>query len=87
MREKPSSKAREQGYAVTHKLFDFLKKLIGYSPWHEDEEDDDLLQIDHQGWKRWVIKFTPPDKRGGPSEHKPKRRTKKKTGRDSEVGT
>ncbi len=62
-RDKPSSSAREKSYVELRKLFDLLDRLMIAHPWYTGENQE--IKIDHKGWKEWVIKHTPPDKRGG----------------------
>ncbi len=63
LRDKPSSKAREESYAALRKLFDLLDKLMISHPWYTGEMGE--IKVDYKGWKKWVNKHTPPDKRGG----------------------
>ncbi len=74
-REKPSSKARARGYAAMRHLFDLFDKLDLFYPYRE-EEDDLTGQVDYKGWKDWCNRYTPPDKRGGPTN--PPRKRKKR---------
>lgn len=63
IRDKPSSKAREKSYVALRQLFNLLDKLMISHPLFND--DNYSLKEYLQGWKEWVIKHTPPDKRGG----------------------
>lgn len=45
-------------------LFSFLDKLIGFYPYRDDDDDPNFTP-DFIGWKEWVVRYTPTDKRGG----------------------
>lgn len=62
MRDKPSTKARERSYKAVRSLFHLLDMLMISHPWYQGDQDVDY---DYKGWRDWVIKHTPPDKRGG----------------------
>lgn len=81
VRLKPSSRAREIGYSKLRALFHILNMLMISHPWFRGNED---IEIDHNGWKEWIINHTPPTKRGGPSEPS-KRRKQKRRDRQSTV--
>lgn len=61
MRDKPSTKARERSYKAVRSLFHLLDVLMVSHPFYNDN-------YDYKGWKNWVVKYTPIDKRGGRSE-------------------
>jgi len=63
IRDKPSTKARQKSYAVLRQLFNILDVLMISHPLYTNEADF----FDYRGWKEWVIKYTPPNKRGGPN--------------------
>lgn len=63
LRDKPSSKARERSYVALRKLFNLLDKLMISHPWFRGDDD---IEYDYKGWKEWINKYTPQDKRGGP---------------------
>lgn len=65
-RDKPSSKARSVSHIRLRKLFNLLDMLLISHPWYTEEE---ARSIDYKGWRDWVNRHTPPDKRGGPSNH------------------
>ena len=65
-RDKPSSKARAVSHLKVRKLFNLLDLLLISHPWYTEEEN---RSIDYKGWRDWVNRHTPPDKRGGPSNH------------------
>lgn len=81
IRLKPSSRAREIGYSKLRALFHILDMLMVSHPWFRGDED---YEYDHNGWKEWINKYTPPTKRGGPSEPS-KRRRQKKADRNSTI--
>jgi hypothetical protein len=60
LREKPSTRARSMSYgylrSVMHLLY-LLDLSCG--------QDYYSTPADQHGWKEWVIKYTPPHKRGG----------------------
>jgi hypothetical protein len=62
-RDKPSTKARERSYEALRKLFNVLDKLMISHPWFRGEDEE--IEVDYKGWKEWVNKHTPPNKRGG----------------------
>jgi len=65
-RDKPSTKARREGYAQLNKLERFLKKLlfpnlesdIDNPHWFEEE-------FDKNGWRDFMVRHIPALKRGG----------------------
>lgn len=61
-RDKPSSKARERSYKAVRSLFNLFDLLMVSHPFLTDD-------YDYKGWRDWVNRHTPPDKRGGPSNH------------------
>ena len=63
IRSKPSSKAREVSYGYINRLFWFLDLLKILAPSNIEHP------ISHKDLKDYVIRYTPPDKRGGPSTH------------------
>ena len=75
-RTKPSTKARQRGYAVMRHLFDLFDKLDLYYPYRDEDHYDYQKSVDYKGWKDWCNKYTPIDKRGGPTN--PSRKRKKK---------
>ena len=71
VRDRPSTKARSISYAKMRRLFGVLEKLGITHPYGKyDDDDTDDTSVDYKGWKEWTNKYTPPDKRGGPSNHK-----------------
>lgn len=64
-RLKPSSSARERSYKAARSLFHLLDLLMISHPFYEDN-------YDYKGWRDWVIKHTPPNKRGGSENSKKK---------------
>jgi hypothetical protein len=67
MRDRPSTKARERSYIALCGLHNLLDMLMVSHPMFEDELNN--IFPDFKGWKAWVNKHTPLDKRGGPSKH------------------
>lgn len=73
MRETPSSKARSRSHAALRKLFHLLWMLevpYGYYGVYCRFDLYDIEEpegIDFKGWRDWIIRHTPADKRGGPS--------------------
>lgn len=63
VRTKPSSKAREQSYRRITSLMWMLEVLNVVTSF------DDYFINTNKVLKDYVIKHTPPDKRGGPSNH------------------
>jgi hypothetical protein len=71
---KPSTKARREGYAQLFKLKLFLHNLLGI------EQDSELWKDDAKptGWRDFMVKYMPPEKRGGPEKVSRKRKSKLK---------
>ena len=44
-------------------LFNLLDKLMISHPWFQGDDMD--IDYDYKGWREWVNKHTPSDKRGG----------------------
>lgn len=90
-REKPSTKARRDGYARLNKLGAFLFKILypNYKRLFMEDDDHWLEQeLDKPGWRDYMIRHTPALKRGGPNEQKPsksKRRQQKRKDRQSTI--
>ena len=70
MRDKPSTKAREISYSRLRSLFHLLDLLMISHPWFRGDND---IDYDYKGWRDWVVRHTPPDKRGGISESSKKK--------------
>lgn len=72
---KPSTKARREGYAQLFKLKLFLHNLLGI------EQDSDLWNHENKptGWRDFMVKYIPPEKRGGPDRVSARRKHKRKT--------
>lgn len=66
MRDKPSTKARERSYKAVRSLFNLLDLLMVSHPFYNDN-------YDYKGWRDWIIRHTPPDKRGGPYQSSKKK--------------
>jgi hypothetical protein len=60
-RQSPSSAARSISYSHLRSLFSILDLLCVSHPLLEGQD----YFFDFKGWKQWVIKFTPENKRGG----------------------
>lgn len=93
-REKPSTKARRDGYAQLHKLRHFLYKILRVksSPYtyaaNYDEEHWLEVEFNKNGWRDYMIRHTPALKRGGPDVQIPgksKRRRQKRADRQSTI--
>ena len=86
MRANPSTRARQVSYIRLRKLFDLLEPFITYHPYRAYPHN--YISVEHipnyKGWKDWVKKYTPPDKRGGTGEPA-KRRRQKKSDRQSTI--
>jgi hypothetical protein len=89
-KESPSTKARRDGYASLFKLRRILIPLfLGYRK-HLSRfanQDDCWLddEFDKVGWRDYMVRHLPVDKRGGPSVQPSKRRRSKKADRNSTV--
>lgn len=70
-REKPSTKARKQGYRKLHNLERLLIKLLYPKVLHQESEVDGehwlKLEFLKVGWRDYMIRHTPALKRGGPA--------------------
>lgn len=71
-RVRPSTRARTISYSKMKRLFGLLEKLGITHPYGKYDDDTDDTSVDYKGWKEWTNKYTPPDKRGGPSNHTPR---------------
>ena len=58
IRDKPSTKARSRSYEAIRKLMYILCELNISNDFYIVDDPDPM------GWKQWVIKHTPPEKRG-----------------------
>ena len=83
IREKPSTKARREGYTQLSKLQKLLSLLLFpnlYSKEWQEKQDDHWLEqeFDKDGWRDFMIRHTPVLKRGGPSEQRPSKSKRRK---------
>ena len=67
VRNIPSTKARQRSYVALQFLVKVLDALEIAHPFYGGKNEGH--PIDYKGWKRWANTHTPPNKRGGPSEH------------------
>ena len=81
-REKPSTKARREGYAVLHNLKSILQKLCNM---RESVFYDVGPHSERTGWRDYMIRHIPEYKRGGPATAVGKRRKAKKKDRRSTI--
>ncbi len=83
-REKPSTKARREGYAQLHKLKRLLVKLLYpkmlYKEYFIDDDHHFVDEFNKPGWRDYMVKHVPELKRGGVAQPKSskKRRSKMK---------
>lgn len=78
-REKPSTRARREGYAVLHDLKNLfmLLKISKLDIWHDETNG--------LGWRDYMVRHIPEFKRGGPAKSIGKRRKAKKKDRRSTI--
>lgn len=82
-REKPSTKARRDGYRVLHNLTDVLRHLLYKKEddwWYTKEQDQT-----YPGWREYMVRHIPEFKRGGPDKAIGKRRKAKKNDRRNTI--
>ena len=92
-RDKPSTKARREGYAKLHGLKRLLILLLlgrkSRFKWGDEPHDNWLEEeFDKIGWRDYMIRHTPALKRGGPDVQRPsksKRRKQKQLDRQATV--
>lgn len=82
-REKPSTKARREGYRQLHKLKTLLTLLLYGQRFvtHADEDsklDKFAEQFKRDGWRDFMVKYIPSHKRGGPAIQQPSKKRKRK---------
>jgi hypothetical protein len=77
-RDKPSTKARKDGYRVLGRLRNLLVLLLG----HKTTEDDPFNR--GLGWKDYMVRHIPEIKRGGPAQPS-KRKNQKRRDRQNTV--
>lgn len=90
-RDKPSTKARRDGYAKLNKLGGFLFKLL--YPYHDRFADGSEnhwleMELDKLGWRDFMIRYIPALKRGGPDvlrSNRSKRRKQKNADRQTTI--
>ena len=89
----PSTKARRSGYAVMHRLKSFLHKVLDIenSPYTYGKTYDEnhWLEVAFHGagWKDYMIRHLPENKRGGPKVIPPSRTKRKQQKRKDRRNT
>ena len=88
VKDKPSTKARKEGYDKLHRLERLLCKLLCPKLLGCEVDEDHWFNQAFKGnigWKDFMIRHTPSLKRGGPDRQPSKRRRSKQKDRQSTI--